>query len=64
MSTMQPIRKKEDILQLKNYFLDKGEIRNYAMVVVGLNVPIRISDLLNLKWNDVYNPQQERYYKH
>lgn len=64
MSTMQPIRKKEDITRLKNYFLDKGQIRNYVMIVIGLNVPIRISDILKLKWNDVYNSKQDSYYKH
>lgn len=64
MSTMQPIRKKEDILRLKNYYLERGEIRNYAMIVNGLNIPVRISDLLNLKWCDIFNDKQNRYYEH
>lgn len=64
MATMEPIRNKEDIMRLKEYFFTKGQIRNYAMVVIGLNIPLRISDILNMKWGDVYNYQQNRYYKH
>ena len=45
MSTMQPIRDKKDIERLKNYFLEKDEIRNYTLVVMGINLPIRISDM-------------------
>ncbi len=64
MATVEPIRKKEDIMRLKEYFFARGEIRNYTMVVIGLNIPLRISDILNLKWGDVYNYQQDRYYQH
>lgn len=55
MSTMQPIRSKKDIERLKEYFLNRGETRNYALVVMGINVPLRISDILKLKWENVYN---------
>ena len=48
MSTMQPIRDLKDIERLKRYFLDRDEIRNYVLVVVGINLPIRISDLLGV----------------
>lgn len=64
MSTMQPIRDLKDIERLKRYFLDRDEIRNYVLVVVGINLPIRISDLLGLKWNDVYNYRTNSYRKH
>ena len=64
MGTTQPIRKKTEIEALKNYFLDKNEIRNYVLVVMGLNMPLRISDILSIKWKDVYNEQQGRYLKY
>lgn len=64
MGTTQPIRKKEDIVRLKRYFLDKKEYRNYALIVVGLNLPIRISDLLNLKWDNVYDVKCQMFYEH
>ena len=46
MGTTQPIRRLEDVQKLKNYFLQKNEIRNYAMVTIGLNTALRISDIL------------------
>lgn len=59
-----PIRKKEEIEQLKKFFLSKGEYRDYTMFVVGINTALRISDLLNLKWSDVYSFEKEQYYFH
>ncbi len=64
MSTMQPIRDRNDIKRLKNYFLEKGELRNYAIVAVGINLPVRISDMLHLKWDDVYDFQGNRFRLH
>lgn len=64
MSTMQPIRDKQDIEKLKRYFLQKGEIRNYALIVFGMNVPIRISDILGLRWRDVFNFESRSFKKH
>lgn len=64
MGTTQPIRDRSSIEALKQYFLEKGEIRNYALVVIGLNLPLRISDLLSIKWTDIYDFQHNRYYSH
>ncbi len=59
-----PIRKKDDIDLLKNYFLSAHEYRNYALFVVGINTALRISDLLTLKWEDIYNFVENRYHPH
>ena len=55
MGTTQPIRRSEEIENLKEYFLDKGEVRNYVLVTMGINTALRISDLLELRWRDVWN---------
>ena len=64
MSRTDPIRDKNDIQRLKNHFLKKGELRNYAMVTLALNTSLRIGDLLQLKWEDVYNFRNNQYKAH
>lgn len=64
MSKTYPIKEMEQINELKNYFLEKGEIRNYALVVIGLNTSLRISDILNLQWKDIYNFKTGTYRQH
>ena len=53
--TTQPIRNRTDIKQISSYFLNKGEIRNYLLFTMGIHTALRISDMLCLKWDDVYN---------
>lgn len=64
MSKTQPIKELEHINALKNYFYERGEIRNYALIVIGLNTSLRISDILTLQWQDVYNFHAESYRHH
>lgn len=64
MSAMQPIRELGDIEKMKKYFLNRGEIRNYVLIVTGINLPVRISDLLGLKWDDVYNFKMKCFKTH
>lgn len=64
MSATQPIRKIEDINNLKNYYLKKEEYRNYLLVVVCLNTALRICDVLNLKWSDIFKENGKTFKKH
>lgn len=64
MGTTQPIKDKNDIKRLKEYFLQKGEVRNYTMTTLALNTSLRIGDLLQLKWVDVYNFDRKGYRIH
>ena len=48
MSTTSPIRKEEDLQRFRNYYLEKGKMRNYLLIVVGLNTALRIGDVLSL----------------
>ena len=49
MSTTSPIRKEEDLQRFRNYYLEKGKMRNYLLIVVGLNTALRIGDVLSLQ---------------
>lgn len=64
MGTTQPIKSKDDIQRLKDYFLQRGEIRNYTMITLALNTSLRIGDLLSLRWKDVYNFDTQKYKMH
>lgn len=64
MSKSQPIKNLERIEQLKQYYLSKGDIRDYTLITLGLNTGLRIGDLLKLKWKDVYDFKKNRFKKH
>ena len=59
-----PIRKKEEIEIMKQYYLETHSYRDYALFVLGINTALRISDLLNLKWENVYNFDSQKYLSH
>lgn len=65
MSTTYPIKSEEKLEKFKEYYLTvKPECRNYAMIILGLNTAFRISDLLMLKWQDVYNRKKNCFREH
>jgi integrase len=55
MAATQPIRNKHQIKALASYFLKRGELRNHLLIVMGVCTALRVSDLLRLTWNDVYD---------
>ena len=56
MGTTQPIRNKDELTAFRMYYKDiRPNSRNYCLIVMGLNTALRISDLLRLKWDNVYN---------
>jgi integrase len=52
MKAVEPIRDPKKINAMKNYLKGKN-IRDYTLFVMGINVALRISDLLKLTWGDV-----------
>ena len=64
MATTEPIRSKENIRKLGRYFLDHGQFRDYALLVLGIHTALRISDLLKLRWADVYDENRKEFYSH
>ena len=53
METVEPIRSREKILQIKVRLKGEKSPRNYLLFTMGLNLGARISDILNLKVKDV-----------
>lgn len=65
MSTTQPIRDSQDVKSFIDYYdSQKSSLRNYALIVIGLHTALRISDILNLQWQDVYLFDKESYVPH
>lgn len=54
MELVEPIRKIEDIENIKHFLLRKN-YRNYMLFCLGINCGLRISDLLQLRVYDVKN---------
>ena len=57
---VEPIRNKADIEKIKRYFLRQKQYRNYCLFVCGINLGLRISDLLKLRISDIYNKTELR----
>lgn len=65
MKTTQPIRSLDELERIKNYYLiTQPNKRNYALIIAGLNTALRISDILKLRWKDVYNIQSMDFRQH
>lgn len=64
MAATEPIRTKEDLKALSDYFLKRGEFRNYVLIILGVCTALRISDLLKLRWEDVYNTERNEFRTH
>jgi integrase len=61
MSATQPIRNKHQVRELAEYYLKRGELRNHLLIVMGVHTALRISDLLRLTWDDVYDFEHQRF---
>ena len=64
MATTEPIRNKQQLKALAEYFLKCGQLRNYVLIVMGTCTALRISDLLRLKWSDVYDDERQDFHAH
>ena len=65
MNTAQPIRKVKDLQRLKAYYRTQvPHLRNELLIVMGLNTALRISDMLLLQWDMVYDFEQKIFHTH
>lgn len=60
MKSVDPIRDEKKIQDMKVYLKGKN-LRDHALFVVGINVALRISDLLKLTWNDVLEENKKDF---
>ncbi len=64
MAATEPIRNKEHLKKLAGYYLERGQVRNYTMIIMGVYTVLRISDLLRLRWSDVYDGEKGAFRDH
>nr|AGS52492.1 hypothetical protein [uncultured bacterium contig00005] len=55
MTTTQPIKDKRQIRAMSEYYLHRGQPRNHLLIVMGLYTALRVSDILRITWDDVYD---------
>ena len=56
MKTTQPVRDIVELKKIKRYYREvKPNKRNFLLIICGLNTALRISEILKLRWKDVYN---------
>jgi integrase len=60
MATTEPIRSKRQVRELAEYYLKRGELRNHCLIILGVYTALRVSDLLRLRWEDVYDFERGR----
>jgi integrase len=64
MSASEPIRDKNKLRELAGYYLELGQFRNYALIILGVHTALRISDLLLLSWESVYDERSGEFRAH
>ncbi len=65
MGTTQPIREKKELEEFVDYYrIQRPNTRNYTLILFGLHTALRISDILNLLWEDVYSFEDSQFRSH
>ena len=60
MKVTQPIRDKKQVKKIVTYYKSIGEFRNWVLVTLCVHTALRISDILNLKTEDVYDFEKKK----
>lgn len=65
MSKTPPIRSTTQLNQFKKYYQEIiPEKCNYALIILGFNTALRISDILQLRVSDVWDWQKQSFKRH
>ena len=62
--TTEPIRDRKKLREMAAYWEMRGNLRNSALIVLGASCAPRISDLIRLKWTDVYDEGKGAFRSH
>ena len=49
------IRNKKQFRLPSAYFIERGQLRNHTLVILAIHTALRISNLLRLQWEDLYD---------
>ena len=63
MAYTEPIRDANHVKKLIEYYLKLGQIRNYLLVTLTVHTALRISDILRIRWDDVYDFVNKRFFE-
>jgi len=63
MKITEPIRDKRQVKQLITYYANRGKTRNYVLVTLCIHTALRISDVLRINCDDVYDFQKQQIRK-
>ena len=61
MSATQPVRNKHQVRELAEFYLKRGDTRNHLLIVMGVHTALRVSDLLRIIWDDVYDFERGKF---
>ena len=65
MNKAQPIKNPKQLEDFKNYYWRvESNPRNHMFLTMGLKTALRVSDLLNLQWQDVFDFSTFTYREH
>ena len=65
MNIPEPIRNAAQLERFKHFYAqERPNLRNQLLVILGLNTALRISDILSLRWRDVYDFRWRRLRSH
>lgn len=65
MNIAQPIRNREELEKMKDFYrFQKPSPRNELLLIIGLNTALRISDILFLRWDMVYDFEKNEFREH
>ena len=57
MATTEPLREKRHVREITAFYQKRGEPRNYVLVMLCVHTALRVSDILRLGCNDIYDYQ-------